>query len=112
MNQELGTCCGCGTAEGVRTVACLDFKAPMPGRGWGCVVCDLAADGALAVLCDACAAQAERDGLEAVLQFACRGYPAKDGRVPYCELAGNHEHDISKHTLDDLRTCGGGKSCP
>jgi hypothetical protein len=64
---------------------------PTPGRGWGCVVCDLPADGALAVVCDACLEK------RAPLRFACQGYPGKDGRVPIDLLFGDHNHDMSKH---------------
>jgi NMD protein affecting ribosome stability and mRNA decay len=32
----------------------MDFLGPTPGRGWGCVVCGVPSDGAVAVLCDAC----------------------------------------------------------
>lgn len=97
MKTKLGTCCGCGARKRVRGLVCLPKKSPIPGHGWGCLVCDLPADGAMAVLCDRCFDRAEEEGLEAVLRFACRGYPATDGRVPIGELQGIHEHDLSQH---------------
>ena len=32
----------------------LDRVAPEPGKGWGCLVCNLPSDGATVVLCDDC----------------------------------------------------------
>ena len=61
----LGRCCACleeGT-EGnpVRNLMMLDRLAPTPGTGWGCFVCGLPLDGAVAVLCERCV-EAEADG--------------------------------------------------
>lgn len=97
MNDEptLGACCNCETLEGVRNIGCVNKKAPVPGKGWGCIVCDLPADGATVVLCDACAKSLRAS--KADPRFACRGYPASDGRVPFSELTGEHKHDLSKH---------------
>jgi hypothetical protein len=36
----------------------------------------LAADGAIAVLCERCAEEVKP------IRFVCRGYPATDGRIP------------------------------
>jgi hypothetical protein len=88
---DLGPCCACEGIRDVRNVVMLDKKAPLPGRGWGCVVCGLPLDGAVAVLCDDCL----ENGREP--QMACRGYPAEDGRVPIGELTGSHEHDEALH---------------
>lgn len=99
MTESLGRCCICETTEGVRNLIMLNRKCPIPGHGWGCVVCNLPPDGAMAVLCDTCLDIYEKD--ESALKFACKGYPAKDGRVPISELQGNHEHDHSKHRRDD-----------
>ena len=35
------------------------------------------------------------------LRFACRGYPAADGRVPIASLTGTHDHDRSQHPVED-----------
>jgi len=86
---DLGPCCVClRTGSEVRNLLMLERKAPMPGRGWGCFTCGLPFDGAVAVVCDGC--------LHAPLRFACRGYPAEDGRVPIESLTGSHQHDRTK----------------
>lgn len=90
-HASLGMCCACGGADKVRNIVMLDKKAPMPGRGWGCVVCGLPSDGAVAVLCDDCAV------IGAQIVWACTGYPMKGGRVLVSSLRGTHEHDMSKH---------------
>lgn len=91
-DEDLGSCCACGeTGPAVRNIIMLHKRSPAPGKGWGCCLCSLPADGAVAVKCDACLEA------EAPLKFACAGYPAKDGRVPIDQLEGVHEHDMSKH---------------
>lgn len=97
-DHNLGTCCGCRVAgEQVRNIFMLDKKCPVPGHGWGCVQCGLPSDGCCVVLCDACYFRVEMEGLDAVCVDACRGYPATDGRMPYADLVGHHDHDLSKH---------------
>lgn len=93
--EDLGTCCACGGTEGVRHILMLRQKSPIPGRGWGCFCCDLPADGGVAVVCDACCG--DGGGVLGKLRWACAGYPREDGRVPYSELTGTHEHDMSRH---------------
>lgn len=89
---DLGPCCCCGeSGPTVRNIIMLDKKAQIPGRGWGCVQCDLPGDGACVVICDRCHEE------KRPYRFACRGYPAKDGRIPIEQLQGQHEHDMSKH---------------
>lgn len=89
---DLGPCCACGGTENVRNVMMLDRKGPTPGKGWGCFVCDLPLDGAVAVLCDDCLeAKAE-------IRFVCGGYPSQDGRVLIEDLPdGPFGHDLSVH---------------
>ena len=62
----------------------LPLKAAVRGHGWGCIVCDLAADGACAVLCDSCI-EPYNSGAKRLL-VACRGWPGRDGRIPIDEL--------------------------
>lgn len=88
---RLGSCCICGREEDVHTIIMLSVKGLVPGHGWGCFVCGLAPDGASAVLCGTCTLGWE-DGTEA-LRFACRGYPAEDGRVSIEALTEAHEHN-------------------
>jgi hypothetical protein len=93
----LGSCCVCGGERHVRNVIMLGSKAPVAGRGWGCLQCGLPADGAMAVVCDGCMGDDAPDVVVGRLRWACRGYPAEDGRVPVGELTGSHEHDMSRH---------------
>lgn len=87
---SLGPCCICGGGENVHTVIMLAVKGQVPGHGWGCFMCDLPSDGASAVLCVLCTDKWQEGE---PLRFACRGYPAQDGRVPIGELTEPHEHD-------------------
>lgn len=89
---SLGTCCACRQAgPAVRNIMMLDKLSPIPGHGWGCVVCDLPPNGACYVLCDDCL----ESGAEPV--EACRGYPGSDGRIPFAELTTEFKHDLSRH---------------
>jgi hypothetical protein len=90
---SLGTCCGCETSESVHTIVMLPYRCKMPGHGWGCVVCHLPSDGASAVLCIGCTTLAEQRGIDAVLRFACRGYPGTDGRAPIEKFQEPFTHD-------------------
>jgi len=96
MTPEMGTCCICGGTSNVNNVFMLNKLCPTPGHGWGCVQCDLAGDGALAVVCEPCYHEHAEKVMDA-LEWACTGYPATEGRTPIGELTGNHEHDLTKH---------------
>ncbi len=97
--MSLGPCCICEITDNVRNIIMLDRRGPTPGHGWGCVVCELASDGASAVLCDACL-DAFNGG--APLRFACRGYPATEGRILYAELSAERfRHDEARHAAED-----------
>lgn len=104
----LGPCCICEGTENVRNVILLNVKGTIPGHGWGCMVCGLAADGASAVLCDACLDIYEKDN--SALKFACRGYPAKEGRVPIDQLEGHHDHDMKKHKEYEISEASRGEA--
>lgn len=90
-NESLGTCCFCGKGSSVRNILMLDRKGPIPGRGWGCVVCGLPMDGAIAVMCDECVERGNSP------LFACKGYVANNLRVPVALLTDRFEHDMSRH---------------
>lgn len=79
QETDLGPCCNCGTRRGVVNIMMLDRRAPVAGCGWGCVVCGLPSDGAVAVLCDDCVDQEVR--------FVCEGYPSSGKRVPFNNLS-------------------------
>jgi len=92
LQYNLGPCCACQKENStVRNIICLDRKAPIPGKGWGCFVCGLPSDGAVAVLCDHCfEARAE-------IRFVCHGYPY-EGRMPIQDLPFEpFEHDLAYH---------------
>jgi len=88
---DLGSCCCCGTVEHVHSLVLLDRKTPYAGTGWGCCVCQLPSDGAVAALCDPCA-EAGREP-----RFAIAGYARGKRRIPVADLGGPHEHDLSRH---------------
>lgn len=76
---DLGPCCNCGTTVGVTNMVMLHRRAPVPGTGWGCMICRLPADGAVAVLCDGCLGQE--------VKAVCLGYPKEGRRTPVKSLA-------------------------
>lgn len=76
-------------------------KAPVPGTGWGCVICGLASDGAIAACCDACA---EKETLK--LRWVFDGYMERGLLADFDTLAGEHEHDPAKHDeYERRRSC-------
>lgn len=93
---DLGACCACGKLdETVRNLIMLPEMAPVAGTGWGCSVCGLGADGAMAVVCDSCLAN------NAEIHDVIRGYATDCLRMKRCELVGMHEHDPEKHEAED-----------
>lgn len=97
---DLGTCCACGCTESVRNVLMLEKKAPVPGTGWGCIVCGIPADGAVAVLCDTCMAS----GLE--IKKAIHGYPTEKKRCNLRTLTEEFSHDSERHKNLEKRLFG------
>jgi len=82
----------------------LPFASP-GARGWACFTCgvgaaDGAAKGAIAVLCEPCAAPVEREGRDPAtfLRFVCDGDDSKH-RVPLAglNLAPRFGHDMALH---------------
>lgn len=74
--QPAGPCCACRRSDvDVRNLIMLPFRAPQPGTGWGCVVCGLPSDGAIALVCDACL---EAD---APIRDCCEGYTTSGQRA-------------------------------
>lgn len=99
---DLGPCCIC-EKEGpdVRNIVMMPFKAPIPGRGWGCFICGLPPDGASIVLCDECLESYDDYGRDK-LKYICTGYPAKDGRTPYEGFPQVHfDHIFASHDSDE-----------
>lgn len=89
---NFGTCCACGTSENVSSVVLLDKRSPY-GHGWGCFLCGLSQDGAIAVVCEKCA----DEGVP--LREFVRGEVANGERASYEELttAPPFEHDPAFH---------------
>lgn len=98
MDQDvISKCCGCNQIKVTNDVLMLDFKGPSPGKGWGCMVCNLPNDGAIAVLCEDCFKAVESHTME--IQTIVTGYiqdnqrqplPPEDQRQPW-------QHDMEKH---------------
>lgn len=101
---DLGPCCTCGGRVDVVNVLMLSHAAPTPGTGWGCVVCGLPANGALAVLCDGCL------GTQRKPREICVGYPSAGERMPIEEAkqAPRFEHDLTKHVAYERLTSATG----
>jgi hypothetical protein len=78
----------------LRNVVLLTLKAPVPGTGWGCVVCDLPLDGAIALVCDSCI-DAHANITQAVV-----GTPPTGDRVAISALTGTHDHDPRLHPAE------------
>jgi len=98
---SLGPCCICETNEGVRNVLMIDRRCPTKGHGWGCCLCRLDCDGAVAVLCDPCLDRFQADN--AALRFVCTGYASNAARTPFAELAPDiFEHNEALHAAVDL----------
>ena len=79
-------CCACGVVGSYRNILQLGVRAPQPGRGWECVVCDLPTDGAVAVVCDPCVEQ------QRAPTHACASYVAAPERVPIESLTEPFDH--------------------
>lgn len=91
-------CCAC-EACGARNVMMLPRCGPTPGKGWGCFLCDLPMDGAIAVLCDACLET------NAEPKFVVVGFLASGERMPIDKLPEEvFEHDQHIHELHELAT--------
>lgn len=97
----LGTCCICGEeSETVRNIVTVERRAPIPGTGWGCFVCKLPEDGAMAVVCDDCLPPL---GGHMELKQVILGNPADKKRIAFDELPpGNFRHTEEMHERGDL----------
>lgn len=73
--RDHGPCCICEGTDDVNVLVLVTKRGPVPGTGWGCVVCHRLQDGAIAVICGKCAAQCEDQAeAERRLKFVCKGY--------------------------------------
>jgi len=107
-----GPCCRCGGRDRVRYAVPLPWRAPEAGFGWGCVVCDLGPDGALAMMCTGCAQEFVGMAVEQVAELltqVCAGDLSQGKRVPIEELSREpFEHDVARHALADAEIAGHG----
>lgn len=100
MSEDFGPCCICERkGRGVRNILMLPKRSPYL-HGWGCVQCDLSAEGASAIICDACAKEVP-DAYEA-LRFFCKpdgegSYIRGRARIAELDSQPEWEHDMSKH---------------
>ncbi len=93
-------CCSCFEVRSdVKNIACLPEKAPEPGTGWGCYVCGLPPDGALALVCDKCTKSADpNEGPE--IEYVYSGKIGGSELTARKWLNGRQEHDAEKHGAD------------
>ena len=94
MDEDYGSCCICESQTDVRNIIQLDYKVKSES-GWGCVQCGLPAEGAVAIVCDACI-ERYGDNIEEKIIYLMDGgqrrlvVPPVEGRIP-------HKHDMSRH---------------
>src|SRR3990167_6155840 len=89
---DLGDCCSCGKQDStVRNILCLNIAAPIPGTGWGCVLCGLKPDGAIAALCDGCLEH------ERPIRYIVSGYARKHKRQLLMQNQPWFGHDEALH---------------
>jgi len=95
----LGRCCVCDKGgPTVKNILTLHRVAPVRGKGWGCFVCGLPQDGAVAVICDPCLAEIRASGGEKQPKFVCVGEPFRNERLALEDLkTPAFDHDMSKH---------------
>lgn len=93
--EDYGPCCVCGNPGETRNLVQIEKRAPIPGTGWGCMVCELPYDGALAVVCDTCI---DDPGVEARIKEVASGFLGKKARAPIDSLSDEtFKHDPAKH---------------
>lgn len=92
-----GTCCVCGKPDAEHNLFQMDYKNPVKSEsGWGCVVCDLPAEGAVAVVCDACLNEHGSESIFDRINTFMDG-PNRRILVPEAKRQIPHKHDLSKH---------------
>ncbi len=92
----------CDTLAQLPNLMMLHWRGPdsARGKGWGCFVCGLPSDGAMAAVCRRCIPDdwepgQPRPGGE--IRFACTGYVGEPGRIPLTELVEPFEHNMARH---------------
>ena len=101
-DYDLGSCCICEGSKNVRNIIQLGYKVQSESA-WGCVVCKLPAEGAVAAVCDGCLEKHAVDDIEPHIQFLM---DSPDRRIPIVPEAERvlHEHDMRYHK-HEMYTC-------
>ena len=94
MDEDYGPCCICESETDVLNIIQLDYKVKSES-GWGCIVCGVPAEGAVAIVCDPCF-EKYSDTIEDEIRFLMDG---RERRIPVPPIEGRipHEHDLSRH---------------
>lgn len=97
ITEDYGTCCVCESEMDECVLIQLDYKVESES-GWGCLVCDLPMEGAMAVVCADCFDEYD-DDLEDKIKFLMNGIR---GRIPVPppESRIKHEHNLMYHPKD------------
>jgi len=86
-------CCACGQNKRSRNIVMLEQKTLTLGKGWGCLQCGLKQDGAVATICDNCAALGD-----AKIRWVYDGWVSEGKLVPIEELPDiPHQHNLTLH---------------
>jgi hypothetical protein len=91
-----GACCHCQRdvteVGGLVNLVFLKRRAPVAGTGWGCCICGIPEDGAIAILCNECF-QAGKPIL-----FVCEGLVLENKRTPIESLSEIvFDHNVHNH---------------
>lgn len=90
-------CCACEkNFDSVGNIITLEKRTLQTPGGWGCFICGLPPEGAIAVICDDCAET------NAEIRFACLGDPAAKDLIQIGLLTEDFKHDLRFH-LDEIQ---------
>jgi hypothetical protein len=88
---DFGVCCSCRDRRATGFVM-LRLRAPVPRTGWGCLVCHLPQNGAVAALCDQCGADPKAE-----IRDVCFGAAITKRRAPIETCTKAFDHNIKLH---------------
>ena len=103
LDDNYGNCCVCEEkiTDALANIFQMDYKVPVPSgtnpeTGWGCFVCNLPMEGAVAVVCETCIRVYGEVSVWDQIKFLMDG---RDRRIPVppVEERIHHDHDYSKH---------------
>lgn len=93
------TCCACGKQTTDRNILLANKKAPIPNTGWGCHICGLPADGAIATLCNDCFEKILKDKNISIIKYVYKGFPENGELFSIEKLTEDFIHDETKHAI-------------